>query len=116
MLDYSPVEDLVFADLNLDGEDYEAFEAVYTLLAVNRCLTTRSSSTWRPTIFLRGIASRGREYEVDFPREYLERLSEAYAAREDELGQSVGRVEVAREHSRDEVAKAVQAELERLRR
>lgn len=116
VLDYSPVKDLVFADLNLQGEDYAAFEAVYGRTSGLEALPDFAVFLdLEIDHLLERIASRGREYETDFPRDYLESLREVYAARESELGQKVGRVTVTTEDSPPAVAAAVRAELERLR-
>jgi deoxyguanosine kinase len=112
VLDYSPVKDLVFADLNLAGPDYELFHAVYA---------RTSGSLPRPARavyldlehehVLERIAARGRKYERDFDRSYLARLRDAYEQRLHELGESVARIPVARSDSPDDVAAAVQAAL-----
>jgi deoxyguanosine kinase len=112
VLDYSPVKDLVFADLNLSGDDYGLFWSVYA---------RTSGSLQRParTVYLdvehdhllERIAARGREYERDFDRDYLARLGAAYEQRFDELGDSVARIRVSRSDSREVVAAAVQGVL-----
>lgn len=115
VLDFSPVKDLVFADLNLDGPDYALFNAVYV---------RTSGSLPRPARavylelehdhLLERIVARGREYERDFDRGYLSRLRDAYERRFDELGETVARVPVTRSDSPDDVAAAVQAALHEL--
>ncbi|MEX2197067.1 MAG: deoxynucleoside kinase [Thermoleophilaceae bacterium] len=112
VLDYSPVKDLVFADLNLDGSDYELFHAVYA---------RTSGSLPRPARvvyldleedhLLERIAARGREYERDFHRRYLARLRNAYEERLGELGETVMRVPVVPSESPDDVAATVHAAL-----
>lgn len=112
VLDYSPAKDLVFADLNLDGPDYELFNAVYA----------RTSGSLPPPAravyldlehdhLLERIAARGREYERDFDPGYLARLRDAYRQRFDELGETVAEVPVARSDSPEDVAAAVQTAL-----
>jgi deoxyadenosine/deoxycytidine kinase len=112
VLDYSPVKDLVFADLNLQGPDYDLFNAVYTR-------TSGSLPLPAHVIFLelesdhllQRIAARGREYERNFDAKYLGRLRDAYNRRFEELGEAVVRVPVTRKDSRDEVAAAVRRRL-----
>ncbi len=115
VLDYSPVKDLIFADLNLDGPDHELFNAVYA---------RTSGSLPRPARaiyldlehdhLLERIGARGREYERDFDSGYLTRLRELYEQRFDELAQTVARISVARTHSPDDVAAGVQTALHEL--
>jgi deoxyguanosine kinase len=112
VLDFSPVKDLVFADLNLEGPDHELFSAVYA---------RTSGSLHRPTHaiyldlehdhLLERIAARGREYERDFDPDYLARLRDAYSQRFDELGETIARVPVERSDAPDDVAAAVQTAL-----
>jgi deoxyguanosine kinase len=108
ILDYSPVKDLVFADLNLSGEDYEVFNAVYQhtsgALALPDIAVFIDLSIEHT---LRRIRERGRSYENDFDPEYLQRLRAAYERRFDELGERVERVQVEPDSSRESVADAV---------
>jgi len=113
VLDYSPVKDLVFADLNLDGHDKDLFEAVYVR-------TLGSLPRPRHAVFLDldcdhildRIAAGGREYERDFDPDYLARLGEAYERRFNELGDRVSRVAVKPSDSAAAVALAVQRTLQ----
>ena len=115
MLDYSPVKDLVFADLNLDGPDHELFNAVYARTSGSLpCPARAVYLDLEHDHLLERIAARGREYERDFDRGYLVRLRDAYEQRFDELGETVARVRVARSDSRDDVAAAVQTALREL--
>lgn len=112
VLDFSPVKDLVFADVNLDGRDYELFRSVYHR-------TSGSCPAPDFAVFLEleidhlldRITQRGRPYEVGFDRSYLEAVGEGYLARFDELGQAVGRVQVSRTDDREAVAELVRAAL-----
>jgi deoxyadenosine/deoxycytidine kinase len=110
VLDYSPVKDMVFADLNLAGEDHDLFEAVYS----------RTSGSLAPpdvAVFLEldvahirdRIRQRDREYEREIDSEYLERLQGAYDARLAELGERVERVAVTPAMVPEDVATAVAA-------
>jgi deoxyguanosine kinase len=115
VLDYSPVKDLVFADLNLDGLDHELFNAVYA--RTSGSLPSPARAVYldlEHDHLLERIAARGREYERDFDRGYLARLRDAYEQRFDELGETVARVPVARSDSPDDVAAAVQTALREL--
>jgi deoxyadenosine/deoxycytidine kinase len=112
VLDFSPVKDLVFADLNLAGSDREVFRSVYD---------RTSGSLPRPdaAVFLdldhghllERIAARGRPFERDFPPAYLKGLGEMYERHFEDLGKAVGRVQVTRPDSPAEVAEAVQRTL-----
>jgi deoxyguanosine kinase len=110
VLDYSPVKDLVFADLNLAGSDYDVFRAVYdrtsgSLPAPD--LTVYLSLTMDQT--LARIRARGRDYERDIDPTYLERLAEAYDRRLAELGARVARFDVDADATREDVATQVLA-------
>ena len=112
VLDYSPVKDLIFADLNLDGPDHKLFEAVYQRTLGS--LPPPSCALYLDLELdhlLERIAARGRKYERDFDPGYLAGLRDAYENRFDELGETVARVPVAPATSRDEVAAAVQQAL-----
>lgn len=108
VLDYSPVKDRVFADLNLHGRDAELFDAVYAC-------TSGSLPLPDQVVFLdldhdhllERISARGREHERDFDPDYLARLRDAYERRFEELGDSTARVSVTRSDSPDQVAAAV---------
>jgi deoxyguanosine kinase len=108
VLDYSPVKDLVFADLNLVGEDHDLFEAVYS----------RTSGSVAPPdlgVFLEldvahiqdRIRQRGREYERDIDPDYLKRLQRSYDSRLAQLGDRVERIVVTPAMTPADVAAAV---------
>jgi deoxyadenosine/deoxycytidine kinase len=115
ILDFSPVKDLVFADVNLSGKDYELFRSIYDR-------TSGSCPLPDFAVFLElesdhlldRIAKRGRPYEVGFDGSYLDAVGEGYLARYDELGSSVGKVRVFRSDDRDAVAEKVKALLTEL--
>ena len=108
ILDYSPIKDLVFADLNLTGEDYDLFSALYGR-------TSGSLALPDVAVFLdlelkdtlQRIRERGRPYEQNIDPEYLERLGGAYEARYMQLGSRVERVEVQAGWTREDVCQAV---------
>lgn len=108
LLDYSPVKDLVFADLNLRGSDHELFEAVYAR-------TSGSLPAPDVAIFLdldldhilQRIRDRGREYECDIDPSYLAGLRDAYGRRHAQLGSRVERLPVDPAMAPTDVASAV---------
>lgn len=110
LLDYSPVKDLVFADLNLDSGDHELFEALYAR-------TSGSLPTPDLTVFLdlelelilTRIRQRGRDYEHGIDPAYLAGLRDAYMRREAELGSRVQRLTVGTAMTREHVAATVVA-------
>ncbi|MBS1845661.1 MAG: deoxynucleoside kinase [Actinobacteria bacterium] len=115
ILDFSPVKDLVFADVNLAGREYELFRSIYD----------HTSGSCPPPDFaifleletkhlLERIEQRGRAYEVGFDGTYLEAVGEGYLRRFEELGDQVGRVRVLRDDTRDDVADAVRTALAEL--
>jgi deoxyadenosine/deoxycytidine kinase len=114
VLDYSPVKDLVFADLNLEGDDYELFSQTYAR-------TSGSLPAPEVVIFLQldidlvlqRIAARGRPYERGIDPGYLAQLASAYERRLFELGERVERVLVTPEMARDKVAAAALAAIRR---
>jgi deoxyguanosine kinase len=110
LLDYSPVKDLVFADLNLHGSDHELFEAVYAR-------TSGSLPVPDVAVFLeldldldhilQRIRDRGREYERDIDPAYLAGLRDAYGRRHAQLGSRVERLPVDPAMTPTDVASAV---------
>lgn len=108
ILDFSPVKDLVFADVNLKGREFDLFRSIYD----------HTSGSCPPpdfTVFLHletdhlleRIAARGRPFEAEFEPSYLEAIGRGYLGRYRELGQKVARVDVSRGHSREDVVQAV---------
>lgn len=108
VLDYSPVKDLVFADLNLGRADHALFEAVYAR-------TSGSVPTPDVAVFLdldvehivQRVRDRGRDYERDLDPAYLAGLRDAYEHREAELGTRVERLTVSPAMTREQVAAGV---------
>ncbi|MBN8866336.1 MAG: deoxynucleoside kinase [Solirubrobacterales bacterium] len=110
VLDYSPVKDLVFADLNLRGNDHEIFSTVYQ--RTSGSLPIPDLAIYLDPdleLVMERIAHRGRSFERDIQPEYLSRLGEAYKRREGELGRRVERIQVTAAMSREEVAETVLA-------
>jgi deoxyguanosine kinase len=116
VLDFSPVKDLVFADMNLKGRDYEIFSSIYERTS-GACKLPDLGVFLELDIdhLLERIEKRGREYEKEFDRDYLESLQKAYETRFNELGESVGKVQINRSDSREEVAVSVKAQLDLMR-
>lgn len=112
VLDYSPVKDLIFADLNLREVDYDLFVSLYER-------TSGSLPLPDVAVFLElgldhtldRIQKRGRKYEQDIEPEYIRSLGDAYQARYSGLGQRVELVKVAPTATRDDIASAVSAVL-----
>lgn len=107
VLDYSPVKDLIFADVNLTGQDYDIFTAVYqrTLGALPAPDLTIFFDL-EPDHTLQRIAARDRDYERDIEPGYLQTIKAAYEARYAELGTRVQRIHVAADATRDDVVAA----------
>jgi deoxyguanosine kinase len=108
ILDFSPVKDLVFADVNLKGREFDLFRSIYD----------HTSGSCPPPDFvvflhletdhlLERIAMRGRPFEAGFEPSYLEAIGKGYLARYRELGKKVARVDISRGDSREDVAQAV---------
>lgn len=106
--DFSPAKDVVFAEMNLGGEELAMFMSLYEML---------SSRVPQPhvAIFLdlpveecrRRCIARGRPFEAGIKLEYLERLREFYLQHLKRLGREVRVLEVHPKESQDEVASAV---------
>jgi len=110
VLDYSPIKDMVFADLNLSGEDHSLFEAVYQRTSGSLPLPDVAVFLdLELDLVLDRIARRGRAYESGIDPEYLRALGAAYEHRVAELGRRVERVGVASNHEPERVAAAVAA-------
>jgi deoxyguanosine kinase len=108
VLDFSPAKDLVFADVNLEGREFDLFRSIYDH-------TSGSCPLPDFTVFLHleidhlldRIAERGRTFEAGFDPAYLEAVGRGYLGRYEELGKTVTRVDVSRHDSRGDVATAV---------
>lgn len=115
--DFSPAKDVIFAEMNLEGEELSMFMSLYDMLA------TRVPQP-DVTIFLdvpieecrqRSIA-RGRPFEAGIKMEYLERLRDQYLQRLDLLGKEVRVLEVHPKESQEEVATAVNSIIDEITR
>lgn len=108
--DFSPVKDLVFAEMNLPPRDLATFTQLYDDLVGRIALP-------KLTIFLdvplpelmRRIHERGRPYEMGMSEEYIRRLRDHYERRMDRLGEKVHCLEVTPGESRDSVVARVVA-------
>lgn len=108
--DFSPAKDIVFAEMNLVGEELDMFMSLYEML---------EQRVPQPdiAIFLdlpveecrRRCIARGRPFEAGIRIEYLERLRVHYLQRLDRLGQQVRVLEVHPKESQDEVASALKS-------
>lgn len=106
--DFSPAKDVIFAEMNLEGEELKMFMSLYEMLR------TRVPQP-DIAIFLdlpveecrRRSIARGRPFEAGIRMEYLERLRDQYLKRVDLLGKEVRVLEVHPKESQDEVAIAV---------
>lgn len=77
--DYAFDKDRIFAHLNLDGDERQLYETLFTLMQPTTPrpdLVVYLQST--PERLLQNIALRGRPYEQDISPDYIERLNEAY--------------------------------------
>ena len=77
--DYAFDKDRIFAHLNLDGDERQLYETLFTLMqpaTPKPDLLVYLQST--PQRLLQNIAQRGRPYEKDIRPDYIERLNEAY--------------------------------------
>lgn len=77
--DYAFDKDRIFAHLNLDGDERQLYETLFTLMqpaTPKPDLVVYLQST--PERLLQNIALRGRPYEKDIRPDYIERLNEAY--------------------------------------
>lgn len=107
--DFSPAKDVVFAEMNLAGEQLEMFMSLYEML---------NGRVPEPdvAIFLdlpvqecrRRCIARGRPFEAGIKIEYLERLRESYLQHLERLGREVRILEVHPKESQEEVASSVE--------
>ncbi len=115
ILDFSPVKDLVFADVNLRGKEFGLFESIYDHTSGSCPLPDFAVFLDLETDHLLDrIERRGREYEKGLDPAYLESVRGAYRQRRALLGQSVGTVDVSPQDGRPEVTEKVRAGLEEL--
>lgn len=108
--DFSPGKDLIFARMNLSGDDLELFEHLYVRLFSRLQKPTLTIFLDLPVEELvRRMRERGRTYEMGIPTEYIQRLREFYKLGMNELGEDVRIVEVAPGESREHLADKVLA-------
>ncbi len=78
--DFFLEKDPIFARLNLDDEEYALYHQIYTHLQLKSPKPDLVVYLQTPVDELAGrIEERNISYEQDIPREYLERLSDAYS-------------------------------------
>lgn len=103
--DFSPGKDLIFARMNLSGEDLTKFEDLYTWLLRRIQMPTLAIFLRVPVDeLMRRIKERGRPYEMHIPKDYVKRLEEFYEQDMHELGQDVRIIDVSPGESGEEVA------------
>ena len=108
VLDFSPVKDLVFADVNLKGREFDLFRSIYDYTSGACPLPDFAVFLHLETDHLLDrIAERGRSFETGFNPSYLKAIGTGYLGRYEELGKTVARIDVSREDSREDVATAV---------
>ena len=77
--DYLFVKDRIFAEVNLNEEEFALYDKIYSILAIDiphpdLVIYLQAS----PEALYKRIKQRGRAYERDMDFEYIERLGEAY--------------------------------------
>ncbi|MBT8136973.1 MAG: deoxynucleoside kinase [Gammaproteobacteria bacterium] len=78
--DFLLEKDRLFAQLNLDDDELALYDLVYEKLAIDAPVPDLVVYLQAPAeILLKRIATRGIGYEQGITREYMERVSEAYA-------------------------------------
>jgi deoxyguanosine kinase len=108
ILDFSPVKDLVFADVNLRGREFDLFRSIYDHTSGACGLPDFAVFLHLETDhLLERIAERGRPFEAGFDPTYLEAVGRGYLGRYMQLGKTVAKVNVSRSDSREKVAEAV---------
>ena len=106
--DFSPGKDLVFARMNLSGEDLSIFEDLFEKL-IGR-LTPPALAVFLDLpieLLMRRIAQRGRPYELGIAVKYLERLKGFYRQNMSALATEVVIVRVSESDTRAAVAERV---------
>lgn len=113
--DFSPAKDMVFAEMNLAGDELKMFVSLYEMLS-------RRVPQPDIAIFLdlpveecrRRCIARGRPFEAGIKIEYLERLRAFYLKNVERLGSKVRVLEVHPKEGQDEVASSVRKLLDEL--
>jgi deoxyguanosine kinase len=106
--DFSAVKDLMFAKMNLDGEDLDLFEYVYARLSGRLELPHLAVVLELPLdAIVERVRDRARSYEMSIPRSYLARLQGFYRELGHLLGKRVEHVALTGNESREAVAHRV---------
>lgn len=105
LTDFSPGKDLIFARLNLDGQDLDLFEIVYRRLSgrLDPPRLTIVLDAPLPVLKTR-VQERGRPHELNLPEDYLDRLHHMYHTEWRVLGPDVRFMRVSPEETDREVA------------
>ncbi|NNF67167.1 MAG: deoxynucleoside kinase [Gammaproteobacteria bacterium] len=78
--DFLLEKDRLFAQINLDDDELALYDLVYEKLAIDAPVPDLVIYLQAPAdVLLRRVSTRGIEYELGITREYMERVSEAYA-------------------------------------
>lgn len=106
--DFSQGKDLIFARMNLEGEDLELFQLLYERLSgkvpsPDLCVVIDAPVS----TLMERIQKRARSYEIHMPTEYLEKLLAFYEREQAALGPNVRRVALNGSESREDVARTV---------
>jgi len=108
--DFSPAKDVIFARMNLEGEDLHLFEDVYHRLSGRLELPALAVVLQLPVdVLAHRVRSRGRSYEGNIPLEYLRRLDEFYGRYSELLASEVRLLPVDLRQSREDVGSAAAA-------
>jgi len=103
--DFAAAKDLVFARMNLVGQDLELFEHVYAKLRVAAMKPELAVYIDVPLQTLQGrISTRGRPYELGITTEYLTRLRSYYMSNLTDLAKRVEILTLTGTESREAVA------------
>lgn len=106
--DFSAVKDLIFAKMNLGGEDLHLFEYVYARLSGRLELPQLAIVLELPlSVIIERIHRRARSYERSIPTSYLDRLQGFYRDLAHLLGTQVHYLSVDGTESREDVARQV---------
>jgi deoxyguanosine kinase len=111
--DFAIARDILFAKLNLQGEEFGVFDALYRYL-VGRLDSPKLTIYLRVPIdeLLERIRARGRLYELSMTTDYLRSVVEIYEANLAEFGAQVPIVNILPGMTEEDVADAVQAIIE----
>jgi deoxyguanosine kinase len=108
--DFSQGKDLLFARMNLDGDDLHLFNLLYNRLSAKIAPPELTIVLDLPlSVLVKRIEERGRSYELNMPVSYLERLLHFYDVDREALGPNVRFLSVAPTESRETIATRVAA-------